>query len=550
MRVVIVGGVAGGASAAARLRRLDENCEIVMLERGAHISFANCGLPYFVGGEIEQRQDLLLQTPQSFHQRFRVDVRVNTEAMRIDRAQKQVEVKDLPTGQTYTLSYDKLILSPGALPIYPQVEGAERCEFFTLRNIPDAERIAEAAVDRQAKHALVVGAGFIGVEITENLCRRGIQTTLVDLADHVMPNLDGDIAMELALHLKQKGVDVRTSTAMARIETGENGNVVTLTDGSVCTPDIIVLCIGVRPDSRLAKQAGLALGVKDAIVVDESMRTSDPDIYAVGDAVQVKEFVTQADAHIPLASPANKQGRIAADHICGRKAAYHATQGTAIAKVFDMTAASTGASERALKAAGIAYESTYTFSAAHATYYPGATSMAIKLLFAPQDGKLLGAQLCGYEGVDKRCDVLATAIRAGMTVYDLTELELAYAPPFSSAKDPVNMAGYVAQNQLEGLVKPFSLDEIAGLDMDAISFVDVRTPGEYRRGTILQAINLPLDEIREHLDELDPQKPVYLFCQIGLRGYLAARILMQHGFDVYNLKGGYRLYSVQQALKD
>ena len=549
MRVVIVGGVAGGASAAARLRRLDEHCEIVMIKRGAHISFANCGLPYFVGGEIEQRQALLLQTPQSFHQRFRVDVRVNAEVMRVDRAQKEVEVRDLPTGQTYSLSYDKLILSPGALPIYPHVEGAEHCEFFTLRNIPDAERISEAATQRHARHALVVGAGFIGVEITENLCRRGVATTLVDLADHVMPNLDADIAMELALHIKQKGVDMRTSTAIQRIEWGESGNIVTLTDGSTVTPDIIVLCIGVRPDSRLAKQAGLALGVKDAIVVDEHMRTSDPDIYAVGDAVQVRDFVTQMDVHVPLASPANKQGRIAADHICGRKAVYRATQGTAIAKVFDMTAASTGASERTLRAAGIAYESTYTFSAAHATYYPGATSMAIKLLFAPQDGKLLGAQLCGYEGVDKRCDVLATAIRAGMTVYDLTELELAYAPPFSSAKDPVNMAGYVAENALEGLVKPFSIDEIDGLDVEKISFVDVRTPGEYRHGTILNAINLPLDEIREHLDELDPQKPVYLFCQVGLRGYIAARILMQRGFDVYNLKGGYRLYSVQEALK-
>lgn len=541
MKVIIIGGVAGGASAAARLRRLDEQAEILLLERGDYISYANCGLPYYIGGVITNKDELTLQTPKSFHARFNVDVRVLSEVLSIDPTAKTVEILDVKNNAKYTESYDKLILSPGAEPVRPPIEGAGNAKVFTLRNIPDTYRIKEYVDREKPKSAVVVGGGYIGIEMAENLHDVGVDVTLVELADHVIAPLDYDMACEAHNHIRAKGVTLILGDGVKAISDKDGRLAVKLGTSELAT-DMVIMAVGVRPDSALAKNAGIAVNPRGCILVDAHMRTDAADVYAVGDAVEVADFVTGQGSFIPLAGPANKQGRIAADHICGFDSAYEGTQGSAILKCFDLTIACTGINERTAKAQGIAYEKSFTYSGSHASYYPGAVNMSVKLLFATDTGKVLGAQLIGYDGVDKRCDVLATAIRAGMTVYDLTKLELCYAPPFSSAKDPVNMAGFVAQNILTGKVKIFHWHDIAALDKQKVTLLDVRTSMEYENGEIDGFVSIALDSLRDNLDKLDKSKPVYVTCQVGLRGYVACRILTQNGFDCYNLSGGYRLY--------
>lgn len=541
-KVVIVGGVAGGASAAARLRRLDEQAEIILFERGEYISFANCGLPYYIGGEIKDKSALTLQTPQSFYARFRVDVRTQQEVTAIDSKNKTVTVKNLATGENYQETYDKLILSTGAEPIRPKIGAENSNKIFTLRNIPDTYRIKEYLDTHHPKTAVVVGGGFIGVEIAENLCAQGVKVTLVEMADQVIPPIDGDMAADVHRHMQSKGVQLRLNSALQWAADREDGLEIGL-EGETIRADLMILAIGVKPESRIAQEAGIAVDSRGAILVDEHMRTDQPDIYAVGDAVAITDFVTGSHGYVPLAGPANKQGRIAADHICGIHRSYTGTQGSSVLKVFDLTVASTGINEKTAKRLGLNYEKSFTYSANHAGYYPGATNMSIKTIFDPTNGKILGAQIVGYDGVDKRCDVLATAIRAGMTAYDLTRLELCYAPPFGSAKDPVNMVGFVIENILTGKMKLFHWHDVPTLPRDgSVTLLDTRTPVEYANGHIDGFINIPLDSLRERLDELDRSKPVYVTCQIGLRGYIAARILMQNGFETYNLSGGYRLY--------
>ena len=542
MKVVVVGGVAGGASAAARLRRLDESAEIIMFERGEYISFANCGLPYYIGGEITDRAALTLQTPQSFHSRFHVDVRINSEVTAIDPKAKQVTVRSKDRGE-YTESYDKLILSPGAAPIRPPMEGADNERVFTLRNIPDTYKIRGYVEEQHPKSAVVVGGGYIGVEMAENLKNAGVDVTIVELADHVIAPLDYDMACDVHRYLKEKGVGLILQNGVQSIREEDGALRLTLSDGEIDT-DLVIMAVGVRPDTALAKEAGLELNRRGAIVVDEHMLTSDPDIYAVGDAVEVTDFVTGEKAYIPLAGPANKQGRIAADNICGFPTTYKNTQGSAVLKIFDMTVATTGVNERAAKAAGLDYDKVYTFSNSHASYYPGSTGMSIKTLYEKGTGKILGAQIVGFDGVDKRCDVLATAIRAGMTAKDLTELELCYAPPFGSAKDPVNFVGYVIENTLAGRVKNFFWDDVAKLPRDgSVTLLDVRTDLERENGQYIDGfIHIPVDELRERVGELDKSKPVYIHCRTGLRSYVACCMLAGLGFDCYNLSGGWRLY--------
>ena len=542
MKVVVVGGVAGGASAAARLRRLDESAEIIMFERGEYISFANCGLPYYIGGEITDRAALTLQTPQSFHSRFHVDVRINSEVTAIDPKAKQVTVRSKDRGE-YTESYDKLILSPGAAPIRPPMEGADNERVFTLRNIPDTYKIRGYVEEKHPKSAVVVGGGYIGVEMAENLKNAGVDVTIVELADHVIAPLDYDMACDVHRYLKEKGVGLILQNGVQSIREEGGALRLTLSDGEIDT-DLVIMAVGVRPDTVLAKEAGLELNRRGAIVVDEHMLTSDPDIYAVGDAVEVTDFVTGEKAYIPLAGPANKQGRIAADNICGIPTTYKNTQGSAVLKIFDMTVATTGVNERAAKAAGLDYDKVYTFSNSHASYYPGSTGMSIKTLYEKGTGKILGAQIVGFDGVDKRCDVLATAIRAGMTAKDLTELELCYAPPFGSAKDPVNFVGYVIENTLAGRVKNFFWDDVAKLPRDgSVTLLDVRTELERQNGQYIDGfIHIPVDELRERVGELDKSKPVYIHCRTGLRSYVACCMLNGLGFDCYNLSGGWRLY--------
>ena len=544
MKIVIIGGVAGGASAAARLRRLDEQADIVLLERGAYISYANCGLPYYVGGAITDQEELTLQTPESFFERFRVDVRVLSEAVAIDPTMKAVTVKNLSDNTLYQESYDALILSPGAEPVIPPISGVKDDRVFTLRTIPDTLRIKEFIEDKQPKRAVVVGGGAIGMEMAENLHEAGLDVTVVELMDHVIAPLDFDMAADVHAYVRKKGICLLLNTGVKAIVPGEDG--LTVQAGEESLPaDMVLLSVGVRPESGLAKAAGLDVSPKGAILVDEHMRTSDPCIYAVGDAVQVKHFVSGQPAFLPLAGPANKQGRIAADNICGIPSTFKGSQGALVLKLFEMTVAATGMNETALKAANTAYDKVYAFGYSHATYYPGATNQTIKILFSPEGGKVLGAQIVGFEGVDKRCDVINTAIRAGMTVYDLAELELCYAPPFSSAKDPVNMAGFMAENLLTGKVKQFHWHDMDALPKDgSVTILDVRTSSERRRGKIGGTVFIPVDELRERLSELDKKKPVYVHCHSGLRSYIACRILAQNGFDAYNLAGGYRLYAI------
>ncbi|NPV90938.1 MAG: pyridine nucleotide-disulfide oxidoreductase family protein [Firmicutes bacterium] len=542
-KVLIVGGVAGGASAAARLRRLDEEAQIIMFERGQDVSFANCGLPYYIGGVIDKRNKLLVQTPRSLFQRFNIDVRTLSEVTRVFPQEKRVEVKNLATQEVYQEDYDFLVLSPGAKPFVPDIPGIDLANVFTVRNVPDSDRIKQYIETEQPASALVIGGGFIGLEMAENLKERGVAVTIVEMADQVMGPLDFEMAALVHKHLKKNGINLKLKTRVTALEGSSKVERAVLDNGEKLDADMVILGIGVTPENELAKSAGLSIGPTGGILVDEYLRTSDPSIYAVGDAIQVKHFVTGQGALLPLAGPANKQGRLAADNIAGRAARYNGTQGTSIARVLGQVVAVTGANEKTLQKLGIGHLSCYLHPASHATYYPGAEDLAFKLIFTPDEGKILGAQAVGRGGVDKRIDVIATAIRAGMTVYDLQELELCYAPPFSSAKDPVNMAGYVAANIINGDNPPFYWNQIAGLDPDQSVVLDVRTAKEVEAGVIPGAMNIPVDELRDRLSELPKDKDIYVYCRVGLRGYLATRILQQHGYTrVKNLSGGMLTY--------
>lgn len=545
IKVVIIGGVAGGASAAARLRRLDENAEIILLEKGEHISFANCGLPYYIGEVIKEKDKLLVQTPEKMRERFRIDVRVNSEAIKIDAQNKTVSILNKAENKVYMEAYDKLVLSPGAEPVRPRLAGIDSKRIFTLRNIPDTYRIKDYVDKMNPKRAVVVGAGFIGLEVAENLHLRGVKVTVVELADHVIGPLDYDMAALVHQHMKAKEVEFYLKDAVESFEDDDACIGIKLSSGRTLKADMVIMGIGVKPEARLAAEAGLTIGKTGGIFVNQYLQTSNEDIYAVGDAIEVKDFVSGNQVLIPLAGPANKQGRIAANNICGMNEKFEGTQGTSIVKIFDISVAVTGNNERILKRNGIEYEKSFTHSASHAGYYPGAIPMSIKLLFKKDDGKLLGAQIVGYEGVDKRMDVLSTAMRAGMTVYDLEKLELSYAPPYSSAKDPVNIAGFAASNILKKDCSIFHWDEVGSIDSSKSLLVDVRAPEEFDLGTIKGAVNIPLDEIRDRLSELSRDKEILIFCQVGLRGYLACRILMQKGYsNVKNLSGGYKTYQM------
>lgn len=542
-KVLIVGGVAGGATAAARLRRSDENAHIIMFERGEYISFANCGLPYYIGGEIKEKSSLTLQTPESFNARYNVDVRVFSEVIAIHTDKKTVTVLNHKTGERYDESYSHIILSPGAEPLKPNIDGINSPRVFTLRTIPDTFAITDFVDKHGPRRVAIAGGGFIGVETAENLRHKGLDVTIIEMADQVIAPIDYDMASDVHRHIESKGVHLALGNALRSITDTGSSLKLALNSGEL-EVDFLVMAIGVRPESRLAREAGLTVSDRGAIIVDEYMRTSNPDIYAVGDAIQITEYVTGRPGFIPLAGPANKQARIAADNICGASKVYKGTQGTSILKVFDLTVASTGINEKTAKAANIAYDKVFTYSANHASYYPGAVNMSIKTIFEKSSGKILGAQIVGYEGSDKRIDIFATAIRAGMTASDLAELELAYAPPYGSAKDPVNMAGFVIENILDGRVKQVHWHDIQNLPRDgSVTLVDTRTPIEYENGHIDGFINMPLDSLRSRIGELDKSKPVYVMCQIGLRGYVASRILTQKGFTAYNVSGGYRLYN-------
>ena len=542
-KILIVGGVAGGASAAARLRRLDESANIIMFEKDEYISFANCGLPYYIGGEITDKEALTLQTPESFNARFNVDVRNFNEVRAIDSINKTVTVYNHQTQIKYQESYDKLLLSMGAKPIKPNIPGIDSSKVFTLRNIPDTYKIKEYVDYHKPKKAIVVGGGFIGIEMAENLQLAGVKVTIVEMSNQVITPIDYDMACEVHQHLESKGINLALNTTLQAInDDGENLSV-TLNNQTVST-DMIIMAIGVTPETTIIKGTNIATNKHGAIIVNDKMETSVKDIYAVGDAIEIKNYITNDSGYIPLAGPANKQGRIAADNICGLNHHYKGTQGSSILKVFDLTVANTGINEKTAQALKLDYDKVYTYSANHAGYYPGAVNMSIKVIFDKKDGKILGAQIVGYDGVDKRMDVLATAIRAKMTGYDLTELELCYAPPYGSAKDPVNMAGFVIENILTNKVKQYNWDDVATLPRDgSVTLLDTRSELEYANGHIDGYINIPLDSLRSRLHELDLNKPVYVTCQVGLRGYVAARILSQNGFDTYNLNGGYRLYN-------
>jgi NADPH-dependent 2,4-dienoyl-CoA reductase/sulfur reductase-like enzyme/peroxiredoxin family protein/rhodanese-related sulfurtransferase/TusA-related sulfurtransferase len=548
-KVIIVGGVAGGASCAARLRRLDEAAEIMMLEKGPYISFANCGLPYHVGGVIDQRDKLLLQTPESFHARFNVDVRVNSEVKSIDRQNKTVTVS--ADGREYTESYDVLVLSPGSTPVVPPFPGVANPRILALWNIPDMDKIIATMKDSDARTAVVVGGGFIGLEMAENLRHAGLEVTLVEMLEQVMPPIDFEMAQILHKHLVDNGVKLALGERVERFEE-RDGGVAVVTDKRTVPADIVILAIGVRPNSGLAKDSGLKINARGGIVVDEFLKTSDENIYAVGDAVETENFITHERAMIPLAGPANKMGRMAADNICGMNRKYKGTQGASVAKVFDMAVASTGLNERQLIAAGKKLNEDYKVTLIHplsnAGYYPGGLPLSLKLLFAKEDGKVLGVQAVGYKGVEKRVDVVATAIKFGATIYDLEELELCYAPPYSSAKDPVNMAGYSADNILSGVVDNITYGELKGLPEDTV-LLDVRTPAEVSMGAIPGSVNIPVDKLRSNLDTLDKSKAYVVYCAVGIRAYIACRMLLQNGFTrVRNLAGGYTTYRV--ASKD
>ncbi len=543
MKVVIVGGVAGGASAAARIRRLDEDAQIIMIERSGFVSYANCGLPYYVGGVIEDQEALTLQTPESFWRRFRIDVRVQQEVTAIDPNKKSVTVHAYDSDEIYTETYDKLLLAPGARPTVPTLSGVDNERVFTLRTVEDTLRIRRFVKDHKPKTAVLAGGGFISLEMAENLLKLGVSATIVQSQNQLLTTLDADMASFVHAQMRAHGIDLRLGAKVEGFR--QDGDFVhTLLDGGESlTSDMVLLAIGVTPDTQLAKDAGIKLGVRDSIAVNERMETSIPDIYAVGDAVEVTHFVTGRKTLISLAGPANKQGRIAADNICGGNRLFSGSQGSAVLKLFKMTAASTGINEKTAQELGINYDKVVLFPASHASYYPGAHSIAMKVLYEKDSKKLLGAQIVGSDGVDKRIDVLATAIRAGMTALELTELDLAYAPPYSSAKDPVNMAGFMIENLESEKVKQFHWNDVGGLPHNgSVLLLDVRNVGEYQRGHLDGFKNIPLDNLREHLEEMDKSKPVYVCCQTGLRSYIACRILAQHGFTCFNLSGGYSFY--------
>ncbi|MGI2174059.1 FAD-dependent oxidoreductase [Shewanella ulleungensis] len=565
-KIVIIGGVAGGASAAARARRVSETAEIIMLERGEFVSFANCGLPYHISGEIESRDALLLQTPESFKSRFNVEVRVLNEVIAIDRQAKQLSIRNLVTHETYIESYDKLLLSPGASPIKPPLPGIDSHFVHSLRNIPDMDKVLATLMLHKPKHATVVGGGFIGLEMVEALRHLGLEVSLLELADQVMGPVDLEMANMLHQKLIDHGVDLRLKTGLSAvtecpIPLAEADNTddydkpvsphfhlqLALSDNSTLATDLVILAIGVKPETSLASACGLELGKLGGIRVDDEMRTSDADIYAVGDAIETADFVTGNPTLIPLAGPANRQGRLAADNMLGANIKYRATQGTAICKLFDMAIASTGLNEKTLLKQQIPFEKIYVHTASHASYYPGAHPITLKLLFSPDNGAILGAQAAGLDGVDKRIDVLAVAQRAGMTVYDLADLELTYAPPFGSARDVVNQAGMVAANVLLGDEQICHSHDISAVNAGQI-VVDVRNPGELTTaGAIDGAMNIPLPQLRDRLNELPRDKELLVLCQVGLRGHVAYCMLSQHGFKVRNLTGGYKTFQMVNA---
>lgn len=540
-KVLIIGGVAGGASAAARLRRLDENAEIIMFEKGKYISFANCGLPYYIGGEIKDRKNLLVQTAQAMKARFKIDVRELTEVVSINKEEKSVKVREVETGKEYDESYDALVLSPGANPVKPPIPGINSEKIFTLRDVPDTDRIKTFIDEKKPSKAVVIGGGFIGLEMAENLHKLGMEVTIVEAMDQVMAPIDYEMAAIVHNHIRSKGVGLVLKDGVKEFKSEENSIKAVLNSGKTILSDMVVLSIGVKPSVQLAADAGLELGVSGGIKVDEYLRTSDKNIFAIGDAIEVMDLVSGLPVLIPLAGPANKMGRIAADNICGRNEKYGNTQGTAVVKVFDLTVAATGNNEKNLRKREIEHKTTITHSASHATYYPGSTQMSVKTLYAA-DGKLLGAQIVGFDGVDKRMDVMAVAVRHGLTVFDLQQLELTYAPPFSSAKDPVNMAGYVGGNIVKGDIVAVDYNAALSADLSRTFLLDVREPFEYEAGHIPGAINIPLNQIRDRLEEIPQDKEVIANCQIGLRSYIGVRILMQNGFDAKNLSGGYKTY--------
>lgn len=565
-KIVIIGGVAGGASAAARARRLSEDAQIIMFERGPFVSFANCGLPYHIGGDIKERANLLLQTPESFLARFNVDVRVMNDVVRINRADKTITVRNLLNQSEYEESYDFLLLSPGAGPIVPPIPGLDNPLTHSLRNIPDMDRILETIQMNQPDHATVIGGGFIGLEMMEAFHQLGIKTTLIEMADQVMTPVDREMAGFAHAEIRAKGIDLRLgvalqavefkpTTSMPSIDSGENtehqhmsGELdLTLSNGETLTTDILIMAIGVRPETKLAAEAGLHIGALGGIETNESLQTSDPSIYAVGDAIEEKDFVTGQSTLVPLAGPANRQGRMAADNMLGRSETYQGTQGTAICKIFDLAVASTGKNEKQLKRAGIAYEKVYVHTASHASYYPGAEVVSFKMLFDPTSGKIFGAQAVGKDGIDKRIDVMAVAQRAGMTVEQLQHLELTYAPPYGSAKDVINQAAFVATNLMKGDAKAIHFDEIDSLTDEQL-LLDVRNPGELDNvGYLPGAINIPVDQLRQRMNELPKDKEIIIYCQVGLRGNVAYRQLVNNGYKARNLLGGYRTYAFAKA---
>ena len=543
MRILIVGGVAGGATAAARLRRLDESAEIIIFERSGYVSYANCGLPYYIGDEITDRDELTLQTPQSFQRRFKIDVRTHHEVQKINREEKKITVCDLNTGRIFEEEYDKLILSPGARPVVPEFAKINSDKIFTLRTVEDTFKIKDYIKNKVTKSAVVIGGGFIGLEMAENLRNLGLGVTIIQRGNQLLNILDSDMASFVHSKLKSQGIKILFNASVKEVSDGEK-LVISGENMPDVSTDIVIVSVGVVPESSLAEKSGLALSTKGSIAVDDTMLTSDENIYAVGDAVEITHRVSGNKALIALAGPANKQGRIAADNICGIKSKYEGSQGSSVIKLFDMTAAATGLNEKQINAMGIEYEKVILSPLSHAGYYPGATVMTLKVLFDKKTLKILGAQAVGYDGVDKRIDVLATCIFSGLTADKLKDLDLAYAPPYSSAKDPVNMAGFIIDNIITGVTKLFHYDEIDKLrTRNDVILLDTRTVGEYSRGHAEGFINIPLDDLRNHITELDKSKKIYVMCQSGLRSYIATRILMQNGFDAYNFSGGYRLYS-------
>ncbi|PKM76601.1 MAG: CoA-disulfide reductase [Firmicutes bacterium HGW-Firmicutes-15] len=544
-KIIIVGGVAAGASTAARLRRMDEEAEIIMVERGEYISFANCGLPYYVGGVIEQRKRLLVQTPTSMHRRFNIDVKTNSEVQRIIPDEKVVIINNTLSDQSYRESYDYLVLCPGASPIIPDIPGVHQPNVFTVRNVPDSDVIKQHIEVKRPAAAVILGGGFIGLEMAEMLNKRDIKVTLVEASNQLIGVLDSEMAAIVHNYLQNQGIELCLSDRAVSFEGSSSVETVILDSGKSIQTDMVVLGIGVKPEAWLAAEAGLAIGSTGGILVDEYLRTSDPYIYAAGDAIQVKDFITGQDILLPLASPANRQGWLIANNLCGRPSKYSGAQGTAIVKIMDMTVAVTGKNEKALRKLGWVYQTCHAQPNSHATYYPGATQMMAKLIFSPEDGKVFGAQIVGWDGVDKRIDVLATAIRAGMTVFDLQELELAYAPPFSSAKDPVNMLAYAASNVVLKDIEIVHWPEVPEHLAQGAFLIDARTPQEFKHGAAYSAYNIPVDEIRDRLDEIPQDQEILVYCGQGLRSYIVNRILRQKGYNAKNISGGYELYKYQ-----